>query len=386
MRRALSLCHHNLAAVAPRTPRIACGTLWPALCALQPPSLLGHAAQRVQWLSIGPGGVGTTGGNSSPAGPSDSPSGPSSPHKPSTTLYKDQNDTWVDRHAPASIKPYLKLIRIDRPIGTMLLLWPCWWSIAIAAPHGTVPDLALMATFGIGAVVMRGAGCTINDLWDKDFDAQVARTKSRPLASGTLTPFQAITFLGAQLSVGLAVLLSLNNYSIVLGAASLGVVIVYPLMKRFTYWPQLVLGVAFNWGALLGWAAVKGSLALPVVLPLFAGGIAWTLVYDTIYAHQDKADDAALGLKSTALLFGDGHSPLVLSALSGVFGAAVCAAGYAAGLSSPFYAGVGAAVAHLLWQVNTADWNDRLGLNQRFVSNNVVGALVFGGILAGTLV
>ncbi len=169
--------------------------------------------------------------------------------------------------------------------------------------------------FGVGAIVMRGAGCTINDMWDVKMDRMVERTKSRPLAAGDITQFQALCFLGIQLSIGLAVLVNLNLYSIMLGASSLGVVVLYPFMKRVTYWPQLVLGFAFNWGAMLGWSAVAGAVNWGVVLPLYAGSICWTLVYDTIYAHQDKTDDVHAGVKSTALLFGEKTKP-VLSAFS----------------------------------------------------------------------
>jgi 4-hydroxybenzoate polyprenyltransferase len=188
-------------------------------------------------------------------------------------IYADQDFTWVDQHLPQSIKPYAKLARIDRPIGTMLLLWPCWWSIGLATPSGNLPDLKLALLFGVGAFVMRGAGCTINDLWDRQYDAKVERTLNRPLASGQITPFQALIFLGGQLSCGLGVLLQLNTYSIMLGAASLGLVIIYPLMKRYTYFPQLILGLTFNWGAFLGWAALHGNCDWNVLLPLYASGV-----------------------------------------------------------------------------------------------------------------
>ncbi|KAI8078053.1 UbiA prenyltransferase family-domain-containing protein, partial [Gilbertella persicaria] len=213
---------------------------------------------------------------------------------------------WLD-HLPAKIAPYAFLTRIDKPIGTWLLFWPCAWSISMASYHmdGSALDAAkMMALFGTGALIMRGAGCTINDLWDRDIDDKVERTKIRPITSGVIRPSQAIAFLGLQLSAGLAVLTQLNMYSIALGASSLSLVVTYPLMKRITYWPQTVLGLAFNWGALLGWSAMIGSLDLAVVGPLYVGGVCWTLVYDTIYAHQDKKDDVKVGVKSTALRFG----------------------------------------------------------------------------------
>ena len=232
----------------------------------------------------------------SPPPPSPSPPPllpPSSTKTSREEIYADQDSTWVDRHLPQVLKPYAKLARVDRPIGTMLLLWPCWWSIGLAAPAAAAAAATAAATadfspthlgglvglFGVGAFVMRGAGCTINDMWDRKFDAQVERTLNRPLASGAITPFQALVFLGGQLTCGLFVLLQLNTYSVLLGASSLSLVILYPLMKRYTHFPQLVLGLTFNWGALLGWAAVHGSCDWHVVLPLYGAGVAWTLMY-----------------------------------------------------------------------------------------------------------
>ncbi|KAG6817197.1 Para-hydroxybenzoate--polyprenyltransferase, mitochondrial precursor (PHB:polyprenyltransferase) [Tephrocybe sp. NHM501043] len=184
-------------------------------------------------------------------------------------------------------------------------------SYALQLPYTT--PLTYISLFGLGAVVMRGAGCTINDLWDKNLDKAVERTKTRPLARGDISPSQAVVFLGAQLTAGLGVLTQLNMYSILLGASSLSLVTIYPFMKRITYWPQAVLGLAFNWGALLGWSAVAGSVNWGVCLPLYAGGVCWTLVYDSIYAHQDKLDDVHAGIRSTALLFGN-HSRSILTA------------------------------------------------------------------------
>ncbi|HLJ20941.1 MAG TPA: UbiA family prenyltransferase, partial [Stellaceae bacterium] len=181
---------------------------------------------------------------------------------------------WADRYAPAALRPYIRLARLDRPIGTWLLLFPGWWSIAMAAEG--LPDWALLALFGIGALAMRGAGCTLNDLADRDFDAQVARTRTRPLPSGAVTPAQAVAFMVALLAVGAAVLLSFNRFAIAVGLAVLVLIATYPFMKRITYWPQFFLGLNFNWGALLGWAAVRGRLDWAPVL-LYVGGIAWTL-------------------------------------------------------------------------------------------------------------
>lgn len=212
---------------------------------------------------------------------------------------------WVDRIAPAWSRPWLRLSRADRPAGTWLLLIPCWWGLALAAAADGPRwmDLWIFAGCAIGAFLMRGAGCTWNDITDRHFDAQVARTRSRPIPSGQVTARGAAIWMVAQALVAAAVLFSFNRFAILLGIAALIPVVVYPFAKRFTWWPQVFLGIAFNWGALLGWAAHTGSLsAAPVAL--YLSGIAWTLFYDTIYAHQDKEDDALIGVKSTARLFG----------------------------------------------------------------------------------
>nr|XP_025145577.1 4-hydroxybenzoate polyprenyltransferase, mitochondrial isoform X1 [Bubalus bubalis] len=207
----------------------------------------------------------------------------------------------------------------------------------------------MLSLFGTGAVLMRGAGCTINDMWDRDYDKKVTRTASRPIAAGDISTFQSFVFLGGQLTLALGILLCLNYYSIALGAASLLLVATYPLMKRITYWPQLALGLTFNWGALLGWSAVKGSCDPSVCLPLYFSGIMWTLIYDTVYAHQDKKDDALIGLKSTALLFREdtqkwlsGFSVAMLGALSLV--------GVNSGQTVPYYTALAAVGAHLAHQ------------------------------------
>eukprot|EP00943_MAST-04B_sp_MAST-4B-sp1_P003865 g3865.t1 len=300
----------------------------------------------------------------------------------SRDIYRDQDFTWVDQHMPAPMVPYLKLIRIDRPIGTMLLLWPCTWSISLAATQThTLPDIKLLTLFGVGAFVMRGAGCTINDMWDKDFDKDVERTKNRPLASGRITPFRALTFLGCQLSLGLGVLLQLNQYCLILGASSLALVVSYPFFKRITHYPQAVLGLAFNWGALLGWAAVHESCDWAIVLPLYTAGISWTMVYDTWYAHQDKEDDKKLGLKSTAIAWGD-DTKKIASLYSTTMVVGLGMAGHNAGISGsmPFQLGIAATACHLAWQISTADLNNRINLNDRFRSNNVLGGIIFTGI------
>ncbi|MCU0815262.1 MAG: 4-hydroxybenzoate octaprenyltransferase [Cypionkella sp.] len=216
---------------------------------------------------------------------------------------------WVDTRAPAATRPYLRLSRADRPIGTWLLLIPCLWAIALSAASGSgfgLWDLWLALSCTLGAFLMRGAGCTWNDITDRDFDAKVARTRSRPLPSGQVSTRQALIWMAAQALVAAAILFTYNSLAIVLGIASLALVAIYPFAKRFTWWPQVFLGLAFNWGALLLWAAHSGTLPLAAVA-LYSAGIAWTLFYDTIYAHQDKEDDALIGVKSTARLFAE-HS------------------------------------------------------------------------------
>jgi 4-hydroxybenzoate polyprenyltransferase len=213
---------------------------------------------------------------------------------------------WVDRWAPPGARPYLRLSRADRPIGTWLLLIPCWWGVLLASLH--LGSFSLRAAWvglacAAGAWLMRGAGCTWNDFTDRDFDAQVARTRSRPLPSGQVSPRQALAWMAVQALAAFLFLLTFSQTAVWLGIGSLSLVAIYPFAKRFTWWPQVFLGLAFNWGALLGWAAVTGSLGWPAVA-LYLAGIAWTLFYDTIYAHQDKEDDALIGVKSTARLFG----------------------------------------------------------------------------------
>ena len=221
---------------------------------------------------------------------------------------------WVDRFAPAPTRPYLRLSRADRPIGTWLLLIPCFWGLALAAATSggfQLWDLWIAIGCTLGAFLMRGAGCTWNDITDREFDAAVARTKSRPIPSGQVTVKQAIVWMGLQALLAAVILFTFNAAAIALGIASLALVVIYPFAKRFTWWPQVFLGLAFNWGALVAWTAHSGSLA-PAAVVLWLSGIAWTLFYDTIYAHQDKEDDALIGVKSTARLFGDEKSTIWL--------------------------------------------------------------------------
>jgi 4-hydroxybenzoate polyprenyltransferase len=289
---------------------------------------------------------------------------------------------WVDRYAPDAAKPYLRLMRADRPIGTWLLLWPCCWSAALAwiAADTKWPNLWLLVLFAIGAAVMRGAGCVYNDIADRHYDAQVARTRTRPIASGQIGIAAAAVFMVSLCFTGLAVLLQFNPFAITVGMGSLGIVALYPFMKRVTYWPQIVLGLAFSWGALMGWAETFGRLDPPAFL-LYAAAIAWTVGYDTIYAHQDKEDDALLGLKSTALKFGSRTKPW-LAAFYGVMIFLLILAGWSAGASWPFFMGLVLVSLHLIWQIVTLDTDDATNCLSRFRSNRDLGALVFLALLA----
>ncbi len=288
---------------------------------------------------------------------------------------------WVDRWAPAPARPYLRLARADRPIGVWLLLWPCWWSSALASlsQGADLPNLGHLALFAVGAMVMRAAGCTYNDIVDRDIDARVARTRGRPIPSGAVSVAQAAAFMVALSLVGLLVLLQFNRFTIGLGIASLAPIAIYPFMKRITHWPQLVLGLTFNWGALMGWAAIKGSLDAPALL-LYAGAVAWTVGYDTIYAHQDREDDALLGLKSTALRFGAASDKWVAAfyalAWSGIF-----AAGWMAGGRVVFATAMALAAMHMAWQVATLDTDDPDNCLARFRANRDLGAIVFAGLV-----
>ncbi|CAK1592598.1 unnamed protein product [Parnassius mnemosyne] len=289
-------------------------------------------------------------------------------------------DLWKNK-----IDPYVKLARWDRPVGVYLLYWPCSWSIALASIPGTVPLYTTLETAGLfllGAGLMRGAGCTINDMWDKDVDAQVERTKDRPLVSGALTDKQAMVFLAAQLTLALGVLLQLNCYSIVLGASSMLLVVTYPLMKRITNYPQIFLGATFNWGALLGYSAIQGSLEPLICLPLYAGALAWTVVYDTIYAHQDKDDDARIGMKSTALTFGEHTKPALGAALT-LSVASLGGAGFAAGLDSPYYAALALYALHAGRQIYTLNPDNPEDCARKFKSNSMVGLFILLGTLGG---
>jgi 4-hydroxybenzoate polyprenyltransferase len=287
----------------------------------------------------------------------------------------------VDRFAPAVLRPYLRLARADRPIGFFLLALPCCWSVSLAARSvgEAYPELWLLFLFAAGAIVMRAAGCTYNDLIDRDIDAQVARTQSRPLPSGMISPGAATLFMLALCLAGLSVLLSFNSTTIWLGLCVIPIVALYPFVKRFSHWPQAVLGLAFNWGALMGWTAVLGRLDWPAVL-LYAGAVAWTIGYDTIYAHQDREDDDLIGLKSTALKFGRATKPW-LAALYATAWLAITTAGLMAQAGTAFLLGMIAAGAQLAWQVKTLDIDDAENCLRRFRSNRDFGLIVFAAIV-----
>jgi 4-hydroxybenzoate polyprenyltransferase len=293
----------------------------------------------------------------------------------------DSTGNWVDRAAPPWSRPYLRLARLDRPIGSWLLLIPCWWSAGLAAiaARDPLPSPWHLLLFFIGAFAMRGAGCTWNDIVDRDLDGRVERTRSRPIPSGQVTAAQAMAFLVAQALVGLAVLLQFKHFAIAAGIASLGIVVVYPFMKRITYWPQIVLGLAFSWGALMGWAAAFGRLDAPAIV-LYAGSIAWVIGYDTIYAHQDREDDALIGIKSTALLFGERTKPM----LALFFTAAVvliAIAGYLVGAGLIFWLALAAFAGHLAWQTRRLDIADPDLCLVLFKSNRKAGLILFAGLL-----
>eukprot|EP00386_Alphamonas_edax_P012930 GDKI01040106.1.p1 GENE.GDKI01040106.1~~GDKI01040106.1.p1 ORF type:complete len:295 (-),score=50.22 GDKI01040106.1:37-921(-) len=253
----------------------------------------------------------------------------------------------------------------------------------MASPAGMLPDPTLLGLFAVGAVVMRSAGCIVNDWWDKDLDKLVERTKHRPLASGAITEKQAGLYLAGHLAVGLSILLQFNWFSVAVGASSLLLVGAYPLMKRVTYMPQAVLGLTFNWGVLLGWAASRGSLMpLEVVLPLYFAGACWTMVYDTIYAHQDKNDDEKCGIKSTALLFGD-KTPEFLFGFTAGNWALLTAAGLAHSLAMPYFITTTAASGYMVQQIMSTKLNNRESCNEAFIKNSRIGAMVFAAIVMG---
>ena len=294
----------------------------------------------------------------------------------------DSTGNWVDTAAPVWLKPYLRLARLDRPIGSWLLLIPCWWSSGLAAIAAgrPYPDPWHCLLFFIGAFAMRGAGCTWNDIVDRDLDAKVERTRSRPIPAGQVTARQAFMFLVLQAMVGLVVLLQFNSFTILVGILSLGTVAIYPFLKRITHWPQIGLGLAFSWGALMGWPALFGRLDAAAFI-LYAGSIAWVIAYDTIYAHQDREDDALIGIGSTAILFRERTRPM-LAVFYSLAVLLIGFAGWLAGAGLVFAIGLAAFAAQLAWQVKRLDISDPALCLRLFKSNRNAGLILFAGMIA----
>jgi 4-hydroxybenzoate polyprenyltransferase len=287
---------------------------------------------------------------------------------------------WVDSRAPLWLQPYLRLARIDRPIGWWLLLLPCWWSTALAADVAgkPYPDPLLLILFWLGSVAMRGAGSTYNDIVDRDLDRKVERTRNRPMASGAVSVKAGLLFCLMQCLIGLGVLFSLNGFSVLLGVCSVIPVLAYPFMKRITSWPQAVLGLAFSWGALMGWAAVFGRLDWPPML-LYYAAIVWTMGYDTIYAIQDIEDDALAGIGSTALMFG-ARTPVAVGGFYSMAVLLVLSAFWTAGVGAFAHGGLAVFAVHLGWQVNRIDVSDGHSALKLFRSNRNAGLILFAGL------
>src|SRR6185312_970463 len=293
---------------------------------------------------------------------------------------------WVEA-APRRLRPWLQLMRLDRPIGSWLLFWPCVCGLVLGAMADERSfiewrDLYYVALFGLGTVIMRGAGCAFNDIVDRKIDAQVARTRGRPIASGTVSVPAAVIFTVLLALAGLGILLQFNRFAVELGAASLLLVAAYPFMKRITWWPQAWLGLTFNWGALLGFAAQTGRIDVPD-LTLYAGLFFWTLGYDTIYAHQDKEDDALIGVKSTARLLGEDSGKWILRFYAICF-TLVLAAGFGEHAGWPFGFLMLVAGWHLLRQVRRLEINDSANCLMLFRSNSMTGGLFALSFAAAT--
>jgi 4-hydroxybenzoate polyprenyltransferase len=296
----------------------------------------------------------------------------------------DSTGNWVDGIAPGWLRPYLRLARLDRPIGSWLLLLPCWWSVGLAAVAAGRPVSVWHSfLFFIGAFAMRGAGCTWNDIVDRDLDQRVERTRSRPIPSGQVTVKMAGAFLLLQALIGLAVLVQFNAVTQYVGLASLGVVAIYPFMKRITYWPQITLGLAFSWGALMGWPALFARLD-PPALWLYAGAIAWVIGYDTIYAHQDREDDALIGIKSTALLFRE-HTKPMLTLFYALAVALIAIAGWSVGAGFIFALGLSVFALRLVWQIARVDIDDPGVCLVVFKSNRDAGLILFAALVLQAL-
>lgn len=292
-------------------------------------------------------------------------------------------DNWVDRIAPIAARPYLRLARIDRPIGTWLLLLPGWWALSIAPKAGGLPDPFLFLLFGAGAILMRAAGCIINDLFDRKFDSSVARTANRPLASGDISISHACIFLVVLFTLSLLILVQFNRLSVIIGFLSLVLIIPYPLMKRITYWPQAWLGLTFNWGAILGWTAINNEITISTLL-LYSAGFFWTLSYDTIYAHQDKIDDLIIGIKSTARLFGN-KSRFYVGLFFFISLLLLLLCGFFSNLSWPYYIGLLLAALQAAWQTFTINFDDPKSCLLYFKSNRDFGLIILIAIIFGQI-
>ncbi len=292
----------------------------------------------------------------------------------------------IEQLLPAWAHPYSRMMRLDRPIGTWLLLLPGWWAIwlGMSKPGSNLNDaLWLTVLFGIGAVIMRGAGCVVNDIVDRDFDAKVARTATRPIPSGQVSVLQAIIFVMILALIGLAILLQMNNLTLMVGASSLILIAVYPFAKRVTYFPQAVLGLTFNYGALMGWTALTNSLDWPAIL-LYIAGFWWTLGYDTIYAHQDKEDDVVVGVKSTALAFGE-KTKFFLWVFYAITFTLLGTAGFFAGLGWAFYPGLLVTGGFLVWHIMATDIHNQQNCGRQFQATRFTGFVFLGAIILGLL-
>jgi len=290
-------------------------------------------------------------------------------------------DDWVERRLPRASRPYTRLARLDRPVGIWLTLFPCWAAL-IQASHG-FPDIRQLLIFSLGALLMRSAGSTVNDIADRKFDGHVERTRFRPLANGQLSILQALSFLAVQLALAASLLFFLSPYTRLVAICVVPLVFIYPFCKRFTHWPQAVLGAAFNWGMLMAWAEVSGRIPLGAIL-MWGGAIAWQIGYDTVYAYVDVKDDTRLGLKSTAILFGR-HGKVIIGGFYGVAVGAWAVGGWLLGMSLPYMLGVLVIAAHLAWQTRRIDLV-RPEVNYRlFVANILTGLLLAGAALLGTL-
>jgi len=299
-----------------------------------------------------------------------------------TTGFTDiDHQHWSLRYLPPWMRPYGRLARWDRPIGIWLLLFPCWWAVALAAAPHWDNMVGWMALFAVGALAMRGAGCTWNDIVDRKVDAQVERTRGRPLPSGEVKLHQALIWMALQSLVGVAILFKFNKFAGGVALASLLLVAIYPTMKRLTSWPQVVLGLAFNWGALVGYAALTGKLSW-AAFALYAGGVAWTMVYDTIYAMQDQRDDAVIGVRSTARRFAGAPRHWI-----GLFAVLALGSWTLAGVGAPlgagYFAGLAAVALHFGWQIATLKPSDPAACLAKFKANAQVGWLLLAAIFAG---